>query len=143
MIELVLKFLEDLFLKSELNRLPESYGRGFIFSKPLIGVSRGDDPIFEKYKELISPKHLTPKELWNASQLPDEKAYNLRIISILCPFTSQIREESIKAKLVENTSLLPILSLSQPLPRRPIILVTGSIRAITLERDRAILTLLR
>jgi epoxyqueuosine reductase len=99
MNEFISNFLEHLFLKSELNRLPESYGGGFIFSKPLIGVSKGDDPIFEKYKEIISPKHLTPKEVWNASHLPDESASKLRILSILCPFTNQIREESIKAKI--------------------------------------------
>ena len=59
MNEEVLEFLVDLFSKSELNRLPKSYGRGWIFSKPLIGVAQGDDPIFKKFKEVVAPRHLT------------------------------------------------------------------------------------
>ena len=57
MNEIVLDFLVDLFSKNELNRLPKSYGGGRIFSDPLIGVAQGDDPIFKKYKDIISPKH--------------------------------------------------------------------------------------
>ena len=98
MNRMVREFLVDLFSKSDLNRLPESYGGGRIFSNPLIGVARGDDLIFNKYKEIISPKHLTPKEVWNISKLPDIENSSLRILSIICPFTNQIREESIKAK---------------------------------------------
>ena len=49
----------------------------------------------------------------------------------------------IKTKLVANTCLLPNLSLSHPLPRRPLILTTGRRRATRLEIDLAIPTLLR
>jgi hypothetical protein len=100
--DLLLKFLEDLFSNSELNRLPESYGGGRIFSNPIIGISKGDDPIFEKFKEVAAPRHMTPTEMWEASGLPVELnlASKLRIISIICPFTSEIREESMKAKIM-------------------------------------------
>ena len=96
----VQKFLEELFSSSELNRLPESYGGGRIFSPPVIGISQGDDPIFHKFKEVVNPKHLTPAEMWVASGLPDEDglASRLRILSIVCPYTERIREESMGAK---------------------------------------------
>ncbi|MFX0082463.1 MAG: hypothetical protein ACFE94_12005 [Candidatus Hodarchaeota archaeon] len=100
MNESLLKFLEEFFSRSELNRLPESYGGGRIFSNPIMGVSRGDDSIFEKYKEIISPKHLTPTEVWKESDLQDENSSNLQIISIICPFTKAIRKASIKAKVM-------------------------------------------
>ena len=98
MNNIVLEFLVNLFSKSDLNRLPKSYEGGRIFSKPIIGVARGDDPIFDKYKEIISSNHLTPKEVWNIDKLPDIENSDLRILSIICPYTNQIREESIKAK---------------------------------------------
>jgi epoxyqueuosine reductase QueG len=98
MNKIVQDFLEQLFSNSDLNRLPKSFGGGRIFSNPLIGVARGDDPIFDKYKEIISPKHLTPKEIWKISKLPDIENSKLRILSIICPYTTQIRTESIKAK---------------------------------------------
>ncbi len=96
----VQKFLDDLFATDELNRLPESYGSGSIFSSPLIGVSRGDDPIFQKYKEVVAPEHLTPAEMWLASGLPDREnlAKSLFVVSIIFPYVSRIREEGKKAK---------------------------------------------
>ncbi|HPJ07493.1 MAG TPA: epoxyqueuosine reductase, partial [Deltaproteobacteria bacterium] len=33
-----------------------------IFTEPLVGFVRGDDPIFERFKEIIGPHHLTPRE---------------------------------------------------------------------------------
>ena len=88
-------FLEELFAGSELNRLPREYGGGCIFDAPLIGVSRGDDPIFRKYKEVVGPEHLTPAEMWIAAGLPDEDdlAARLRILSIVFPYVRTIREE--------------------------------------------------
>ncbi|MFX1374263.1 MAG: hypothetical protein ACFFA0_00485 [Promethearchaeota archaeon] len=100
MNRMVLDFLMKLFSNSDLNKLPKSYGGGHIFSKPLIGVAQGDDPIFDKYKEIISPNHLTPEELWNISNLPSINKSNLRVISIVCPFSNHIRTESINAKIM-------------------------------------------
>jgi hypothetical protein len=60
----LLRFLEEEFKSSKLNRLPEKYGGGNIFSHPLVGVARGNDPIFHKFKKIIGQKHLTPLEMW-------------------------------------------------------------------------------
>jgi epoxyqueuosine reductase QueG len=91
-----LKSLEELFASSDLNRLPEKYGGGPFFDGPLIGVARGDDPIFERYKQLVGPEHMTPAELWIASGLPDapDLASRLRVLAILFPYVDRIREES-------------------------------------------------
>ena len=100
MKELLYTFLENIFVTSKLNQLPESYGGGRIFSKPLIGIASGDDPIFNKFKEVAAPRHMTPAEMWLASDCPEESnlASQLRIISVVCPFSNQIREESMKAE---------------------------------------------
>jgi len=96
----VCQFLEKLFLTNQLNRLPVAYGGDRIFDAPLIGVARGDDLIFEKFKEVVAPEHLTPAEMWTASGLPNDSglAARLRILSIVFPYVRLIREEGRKAE---------------------------------------------
>ena len=93
------QFFIDLFLTNELNRLPEQFGADRIFDPPLIGVSRGDDPIFNKFKEVVAPEHLTPLEMWTAGGLKSQEdtADRLRILSIIFPYVKKIRDESKKA----------------------------------------------
>jgi len=92
-------FMERLFSESPLNRLPDSHGGGRIFGPPLIGVARGDDPIFQDYKSIIGPEHLTPAEVWNQNGLTPENdsAGRLRVISIVFPFVDSIRQENLPA----------------------------------------------
>ncbi|MBY9004901.1 MAG: hypothetical protein KGD73_13075 [Candidatus Lokiarchaeota archaeon] len=91
----ILKFLKGEFESSELNRLPESYGGGKIFATPLIGVAQAGDPIFQRYKEIIGPEHLTPLEMWLACGQDYNRVSSLSTISIVFPFDKQIRNESI------------------------------------------------
>ena len=83
-------FIEKLFDSSPLNHLPENFGGGRIFAKPLTGVARGDDPIFLKFKTVVGPKHATPEEMWIQSGLPKRKDLpsQLRILSIIFPLRS-------------------------------------------------------
>ena len=84
------EYLELFFDASKLNRLPKQVGGEKIFSSPLIGVAKGDDPIFQKYKEVVGPEHLTPLELWFADDLEMIDASKLRIISIIFPLPEPI-----------------------------------------------------
>jgi len=54
-----------------LNRLPADYGDQRDFSDPIFGVSKGDDPIFYKFKEVLGSRHLTPLELWKPNRLTE------------------------------------------------------------------------
>ncbi|MFX1452413.1 MAG: hypothetical protein ACFFCM_16355 [Promethearchaeota archaeon] len=87
-------FLIEFFASSELNRLHENYGGGRIFSDPLIGVADGADPIYQKYKEVVGPEHYTPLEFWTAEGKEILPASKLRVISIVLPFSNEIREGS-------------------------------------------------
>jgi len=60
----------------------------------LIGVARGDDPVFEKFKDVVAPEHMTPAEMWARSGLSGAEvpAARLRIVSIVFPYSSAIRE---------------------------------------------------
>lgn len=71
-----------------------AYGGGRIFARPLIGISSGDDSIFQTYKQVVGPEHLTPAEMWIQSGLLGDEglAARLRVVSIVFPFTGQIRD---------------------------------------------------
>ncbi len=94
MIKDLQQYLNEFFSTSELNRLHKNYGGGRIFDDPLIGIASGDDHIFPKYKELITPEYLTPLELWTACDQKEIPASNLRVISIVFPYVDKIRKES-------------------------------------------------
>lgn len=65
------------------------------WAEPLIGFSRGDDPLYQYYKEVIGPFHWTPREIFKLA-FPDTSVEpnELSIISWVLPHT-----ESIKADL--------------------------------------------
>ena len=94
MIDEFIQFLKSFFETSELNRIHIDYGGGRIFSNPKVGIARGDDPIFQKFKEVVGPEHLTPLELWLSEGQENLSPSNLRIISIIFPFVDKIRDES-------------------------------------------------
>lgn len=102
----LLHFLIEYFEYNELNRLHENYGGGKIFSSPLIGVASGNDPIFQKFKEVVGPEHLTPIELWLACGQKDIPSLQLRVISIVFPFVKKIRDES-ENPIVLSKVILP------------------------------------
>jgi len=86
--------IERITASSQLNILPQSYGGGRCFSKPFFGISRGDDPLFEKFKEVIAVDHPTPAEIWTSNGLPDKDdlATELRILSMVFPYSHEVRK---------------------------------------------------
>ncbi len=105
MIDGLYRYLNSIFETSEYNHLHENYGGGRIFSDPLIGIAKGDDPIFQKFKEVVGAEHLTPLELWQTEGQESLSASNLRVISIVFPFVDRIRNESINIKSIDRVKL--------------------------------------
>ena len=87
-------YLKSEFDNNKLNRLPENFGGSKIFSYPLIGVAQGNDQIFQKFKEIIGPDHLTPLEIWLSNDKEDMSASKLQVLSIVFPFEKKIQDES-------------------------------------------------
>lgn len=87
-------FIEKILSTSALNRLPGEFGGERIFTAPLLGVARGDDPMFLKFKEVVHPEHLTPHEMWVKSGLGEATnlSSQLQAISIVFPFDRAIRQ---------------------------------------------------
>lgn len=60
------QWIEDLikeFVSSSENTL-ENAGQNRIWNQPLIGFSRGDDPLFQRLKDDIGPFLWTPMEIF-------------------------------------------------------------------------------
>jgi hypothetical protein len=74
-----------------------------IFSSPLVGFVRGDDPIFERLKGVIGPHHFTPWEImrWQALNKGVEPphANDLGVVAFVLPFTEQIARDNARSCL--------------------------------------------
>ncbi|MCX5821576.1 MAG: epoxyqueuosine reductase [Deltaproteobacteria bacterium] len=66
---------------------------------PLVGFSRGDDPLYQGFKDDIGPFHLTPPEIFGAA-FPDVKAApgELTVISWILPQTERTRRDNGREK---------------------------------------------
>ena len=101
-----LEFLNGQFESNSLNRFPEQYGGGSIFSAPLVGIAPGDDPFCEKFKEIIDPEHMTPLELWIAEGKNETNPSKLRVVSIVFPYEDKVRKGS-KNTTKKGRTMLP------------------------------------
>jgi epoxyqueuosine reductase len=78
---------------SPLNRMPMDRN-DLIFGRPLVQFADGDDPIFNEYKEIIDPSHMTPREALakvfgkEPGDLPDK----LTVISWVLPVSEKTRK---------------------------------------------------
>ena len=106
MNEKYVEFLKEQFEINPLNRFPEQYGGGRIFSDPLVGVARGDDYIYQKFKEVVDQEHMTPLELWMYEGKKNVDASELRVVSIVFPYVDKVRVGS-KNTTKKGRTLLP------------------------------------
>ncbi|HVO65320.1 MAG TPA: hypothetical protein VMT12_02465 [Syntrophales bacterium] len=69
------------------------------WDEPLVGFSRGDDPLYEAYKEYIGPFHWTPWEIFTQT-FPEIKVTpkDLTVISWILPQTEITKADNRKQK---------------------------------------------
>jgi len=86
-------FIRDFIVDSPLNTLQNSANER-AFEEPLVGFSRGDDSIFELYKDRVGPFHWTPLEIFQQS-FPEVsvKPDQLTVISWVLPQTTTTKVE--------------------------------------------------
>lgn len=68
---------------------------------PLVGFSRGDDPLYQEFREVVGPFHRTPRE-WFEATFPGEPAAadELTVISWILPQTEATKRDSrVRARL--------------------------------------------
>ena len=96
-------------IKDFINRSPENTLKNPANEKawadPLVGFSRGDDSLYEAYKEHVGPFHWTPKEAFSLA-FPDLKseAGELTVISWVLPQTEKTKADLRKEKLYPSES---------------------------------------
>ncbi len=85
-----------------LNAMEFPFNGERIFEPPMVGFVRGDDPIFDKLKEVIGPHHLTPAEwmAWQAGKnsVKPPAAGDLSVVSFVMPITDRTRRENAAMK---------------------------------------------
>ena len=93
------------------------------WADPLVGFSRGDDPLYGQYKEVVGPFHWTPWEIFTqtfpATRVEPEE---LTVICWILPQTEATKADASMAKhsttSCENTSRTPCKGQgTRPLPR--------------------------
>jgi epoxyqueuosine reductase QueG len=64
--------------------------------EPLVRFATGDDPIFDDYKTIIAPTHLTPREALAQAfgKRPDELPGRISVISWILPAVEETRESN-------------------------------------------------
>lgn len=82
------------FIHSPENTLGNAAGDP-AFDEPLLGFARGDDPIFDDYKEHVGPFHWTPLEAFRQGY-PDAQIQpaSLTVISWVLPQTARTRRDN-------------------------------------------------
>ena len=88
--ELVRKFIEN----SQINTLQNQAGDR-AFENPLVGFSKGEDPIYLDYKDHVGPFHWTPQEIFSLS-FPEIKAEadELTVISWILPHIEATKRDN-------------------------------------------------
>lgn len=67
------------------------------FESPLVGYSRGDDPLYEAYKEHVGPFHWTPAEVFARTVRDGRvKPEDLTVIAWILPQTASTKEDNRK-----------------------------------------------
>jgi hypothetical protein len=69
-----------------------------IWATPLLGAARGDDPIFETFKETVDPRHWNPVDAFGAGGYAGVSADELSVVSWVLPHTSVTRQDSAREK---------------------------------------------
>jgi epoxyqueuosine reductase QueG len=90
--------IKDFTEQSPENTL-QKHAKEKAFDSPLVGFSRGDDPLYEAYKDHVGPFYLTPWEIFTLtfrdfSVRPEE----LTVISWILPQTKETKADNRKEK---------------------------------------------
>lgn len=89
------KIIEDIVLSSGENALKGPFNDEPAWDRPVVGFCRGDDEIFETFKEVVSDYHWSPLEIFRKT-FPDNEVEpkDLSVISWILPQTSKTKDDN-------------------------------------------------
>jgi epoxyqueuosine reductase len=105
---IIVEKINEFVRNSPANRL-SFLDHSTIFDQPLVRFADGDDAIFHKYKSIISPNHLTPREALSAAHHGTKNiSVRVSVISWILPITEKTRasnrtNSSIPSRLWSHT----------------------------------------
>jgi epoxyqueuosine reductase len=83
------------------NRMEYPFFGERIFEEPLVGFVRGNDPIFDRFKEIIGPHHFTPWEImrWQAENnvVKPPEPEDISVVSFVMPFSQKTKMDNAAA----------------------------------------------
>ena len=79
------------------NRMGEAWGDERIWPAPLLGAARGDDPIFESFRDTVDPRHWTPAEAFAAGGSA-AGAEELSVVSWILPQNPLTKQDNARQK---------------------------------------------
>jgi epoxyqueuosine reductase len=85
--------ITQLVLDAPENRLID-FGGQPIFETPLVGAADGDDPLFEEFQKVVSPRHLQPREFLHRHSPRGTDLAHVSVIVWILPFTMEIRRSN-------------------------------------------------
>ena len=88
-------------VKNFINNSPENtlknQNNDKAFGTPLVGFSRGDDPLYEEFKDHVGPFFMTPWEIFTIAFMgPGVKPEELAVISWILPQTAETKSDNRK-----------------------------------------------
>ncbi|MDK2868368.1 MAG: epoxyqueuosine reductase [Clostridiales bacterium] len=87
----IIRVIEHFIENSHYNVFPEI--NGHYYETPIVQFAAADNPLFEQYKTIIGPYHLSPKERLKEA-LPHLSDPNGTVISIVLPISKRVRERN-------------------------------------------------
>lgn len=89
--------MKDFVLNSPLNLIPGEE-KMTIFYRPLVKFADGDDSLFTRYKTIISPTHMTPREALAlaSGKTPEDLGEKISVISWVLPVHEKTRKSNRK-----------------------------------------------
>ncbi len=102
-VQAVIDEIKAFVANSPANRMPSTRER-IIFNEPLVRFADGNDPIFDEYKTIIAPTHLTPREALAeaCNKSPEEMPAHISVVSWILPITEQTRKSNRIEKLAPS-----------------------------------------
>jgi len=75
------------------NRLTGISG-GVVFDPPLVGIAKGEDPLFDEFARAVGPRHLEPNAFLHSRFPQGPRIRGVSVISWVLPFSPKVRESN-------------------------------------------------
>ncbi len=92
-LDCVRSLILDFMNRSTENRLAD-FGHAAVFDAPVVGVADGRDPIFELFREVVSPRHLIPLEILGHYSPARADLSSVSVVSWALPFSTEVRRSN-------------------------------------------------